>query len=155
MGRETHRVAIVVFCEAEGVDEDDATTAALMALRTLIEDGRQDDKQGKVGSVRGPTCDVCGVSWLSDEKEAGLDSDGNVSRHVEGERVAPEEIDDDEIPAACEGSGKPPRTPDEAVIGFDRQTRGGIYARVHQVIGVGMATGNGYLQMRPTWKAFR
>ena len=162
MTRETHRVAIVVLCEAEGVDAADAAAGAQMAITRALYDGSQDDKQGKVGQVRGPSCSKCGISWMHDDK-APLDEDGNIRRHVWAERWSPEELKrdqmvggyDEPLQDACEGSGKPPRAPSGLLVGFDRPDGLAIYARVHEVMEAGMAAGNGYLWTQPTWKAFR
>lgn len=163
MKRKTHKVAIVVMCEAEGVDERDAAAGAQLALSRLVYVNSQDDKQGEVGSVRGPVCSECGVAWMHDDDDP-LDTDGNIRRHVSCERWSPEELKrdqmadgfmDEPIQAACEGSGKPPAKPRDPVIGFTRPDGMGIYARVHQIMDAGMAAGNGYLWLQPTWKAFR
>lgn len=162
MNRTTYKVAIVILCEAEGVDERDAAAAAQIALGRLIHQGQQKDKQGEVGSVRGPVCSDCGVAWMHDD-ENPLDADGNIKRHVSYERWSPEELKrdqmadgyDEPLMDACEGSGKPPREPCDPVIGFTRPDGHGIYARVHAIMDAGMAAGNGYLWLQPTWKGFR
>lgn len=165
MSRETHKVAIVVLCEAEGVDEHDAASAAQYAIGQALRDANQPDNQDKVGSVRGPVCSECGISWPKSEDrfDGGIDSDGNIRSHISCERWSPEELRrgqladgyDEPLQDACEGSGKPPRRPDEPVVGFTRQDGLPIYARVHEIMDAGMAAGNGYLWLQPTWKGFR
>jgi hypothetical protein len=162
VSRETHKIAVIVFCEAEGVDDMDAAAGAQMALSRLIYQNNQTDKQGEVGQVRGPSCSSCGISWPEGYGPA-VDEDGNIKRHVDCERWSPEELKHDQmndgfdepLADACEGSGKPPREPSEPVIGFTREDGLPIYMRVHQIMDAGMAAGNGYVWMQPTWKAFR
>lgn len=152
MTQTSHRVAIVVFCEAEGVDEFDAGAAARMAIsRVLHQAGRTGpDAQEKVPSTRAPSCPHCGA-------RAGVDDEGLTANHVLGESFFPDPDPDapDYRPEACEGTGRPPRPDTHPIIGFDRPDGVGIYARVHETMEAGMALGNGYLWTHTTPKAYR
>lgn len=140
--RKVRRCAIVVFCEAEGVDEQDAAAAAQYALSNLI---RTHGLEGvELESVSEPTCSVCGVDQLR------LTKKGNITSHASCERfVARRRVD------RCVGSGKLPRVPNEPIIGYTARSGLALHARVHQVMEAGMALGNGYLWAKTTRKGFR
>lgn len=140
--RRVRRCAVVVFCEAEGVDEQDAAAAAQYALSNLI---REHGLEGvQLESVAGPTCSHCGVDQLK------LTKRGKIASHASCERFVARSKKN-----RCPGSGKPPRTPDEPIIGYTARSGLRLYTRVHQIMEVGMALGNGYLWARTTRKGFR
>lgn len=144
MTREARRVAVVVFCEAAGVDDYDAAVGAQLALSRLIHEHGVADPDCKLVGVAGPPrCAACGAP-------ATITARGKVRAHPSCESYVTRPGQ-----TSCSGSGKPPAQPSEPVIGFERADRVGIYARVHQIMDVGMAAGNGYLWTRPTVKAFR
>jgi hypothetical protein len=152
MPRETHRVAVTVFAEAEGADGNDAASVVAMVLRELIHDNAEADGHALLGSAGLPTCDHCGV-------RIGLTPSGNVATHMVGETWSPDDFVRDnpamEKPDACAGSGQPPHLSTQPVIGFTHRNGATLYARVHDVMETGMALGNGYLWAKPTSKAFR
>lgn len=149
---QTHRVALVVMCEADGYDAADAGAVAQMALSRLVHLHGEQTGQERVGSSSRPMCAACGV-------QSSVDDAGLVRAHLEAETWSPEEYaaehPGEPTPVACKGSGQHPRTPQETIIGFDRPNGHGVYARVHRVMEAGAAIGNGYLWTHPTTKAYR
>lgn len=142
--RETHRVAIVVFCEAEGVDPRDAATGAEWALNHLFREHMHADGASLVRSTTAPTCGECGAT-------PGLTDDGVLGDHARGENFLAAGFEE----RRCYGAGMPPRDPNEPVIGYERPDGLGIYARVHDVMDLNMALANGYLRATPTLRAYR
>ena len=152
MPRTPHRVAIVVFCEAEGIDERDAAVAAQMAVSHALRQAGTSDPlaQAKVASTREPSCQRCGA-------RAGVGDDQRVAKHVAGEPFFPDPdpLAPDWRPDPCPGTGMQPQADTQPVVGFDRPDRLPTYARVHEVMDVGMALGNGYLWAHTTTRAYR
>lgn len=156
MSRTTHRVAIVLLCEAEGLTEQDAADGATLALKhVFIEHGKTDDEsQLLVGQVREGVCSYCGVN-------AGLASEHTVKDHLQGETWSLEELKADNPNEDfsgienCSGSGHSPRKAVDPVVGFTRADKLPIYARIHKIIDAGTAIGNGYLWASPTWEGFK
>lgn len=150
-GLSVHRVAVVVFCEAEATDPGDAAHVARMALSQALREQRLPaDAYADFGTSVPPRCADCGAG-------AALGPTGNMVRHVVGEPWAPEDVERSEgeaRPAACGGSGQPPAKDNHPVVGYDRG-RVPFRARIFEVMDVGVAAGNGYLWTQPTWKAFR
>lgn len=141
-GHSMHRVAIVVFCEASGVDEGDAAAMARMALSsTLRQSGTPDPSYP---SATKPSCAACG-------SYAKVNKQGLIKAHHQAETDL---FDDSDYPP-CEGSGKPPHERGEPVVSVEYRNGHVMRARVFDTIEAGMAAGNGYLWTRPTVKAFR
>lgn len=146
MEHTTHRVALVVMCEAEGSDAYDAAVGARMALSNLIYGHKVEDSAEAVALVPTslpPRCAACGST-------PPLTSKGKVWAHVSCETWPPKKGQ-----TRCPGSGKPPHEPREPVIGYVRRDGLPIYARVYEVMDAGVAAGNGYLWLQPTIKAYR
>lgn len=151
--RDVHRVAIVVFCEAEGVDAQDAAHGAEIALRHLIHEHQTPpDDVHDFGTALPPRCARCGAY-------APVTPAGVMAEHVFCEPYSPGDVEREEgeaRPEACEGSGQPPESRDEPVIGYQRARDNlQIRARVHQVMEVGTAGINGHLLAVPTWRSYR
>lgn len=139
--RKVHKCAVVVFCEAEGVDEADAAYAAQLAISHTL---RENAVKGvKLESINDHQCAECGVTELK------LTKKGLIPSHAAGERWVAREKK-----YRCPGSGKKPRNYEEPVVGYIARNGHTLYARVHQLMEVGVALGNGYLWARTTRKAF-
>lgn len=141
-GHSMHRVAIVVFCEASGVDEGDAAAMARMALSSTLRQAGEPDPS--MPSATKPSCAACGAY-------AKVNKAGMIKAHHQAETGL---IDDSDYPP-CEGSGKPPQVRGEPVVSVEYRNGHVMRARVFDTIEVGIAAGNGYLWTKPTVKAFR
>lgn len=141
-GHEMHRVAIVVFCEASGVDEGDAAAMARMALASTLRQAGSPDPSWP-SSTR-PSCAACGS--YADVTDVGVMGD-----HHQGEIGV---FDESDFPL-CKGSGLPPHERSEPVVSVEYRNGHVMRARIFDTVEAGMAAGNGYLWTRPTAKAFR
>lgn len=141
----SHRVAIVVLCEANGVDESDASAVATAALSRLVREHRIEGAETDVASTMDPSCSGCG-------SRPGVYADGAIAAHATGENWIADENDAEHL---CEGTRQPPRISQHPVIGFDRADGTKFRVRVNEVMDAGVAAGNGYLWLEPTTKAFR
>lgn len=149
---DTYRIALVVFCEARGVDEHDASAGAQIALNRLIYEHKDPDAQEHVGSAMPPTCATCGVN-------TPMTDDGLVGDHVSCERWSPRSSSSTTpalpLQKRAPAPGSRHSRPRAPVIGFVRPDGLPIFIRVHDVMEASMALGNGYLWTRPTIRAFR
>lgn len=145
-GHEMHRVAIVVFCEAAGVDEHDAAAAARMALSATLRKAGEPDPA--LPSATKPSCASCGAY-------AKVNKKGLIKAHHRGETFMWDPEDGEEQSAPCEGTGLPPHQRNEPVVAVEYRNGHIMRARVFDTMEAGMAAGNGYLWTRPTVKAFR
>lgn len=145
-GHQMHRVAMVVFCEAPGVDASDAAAAARMALSATLRKAGSPDPA--LPSATRPSCADCGAY-------AKVNKKGLIKAHHRGETFMWEPEDGEEQSAPCAGTGQPPRTRNEPVVAVEYRNGHIMRARIFDTIEAGMAAGNGYLWTEPTVKAFR